>query len=308
MSPHLPLALFFCKIPEKIAFLQETLQGIFSVIVVKDSASTFDWLKNSPIEIVILDYPSVLKSLEDVCFGTQKLTKSKNVPILLIANSLQKPFILDCLHVGISDFLHEPLQASEIHERITICLHSRLITKKMRIVRNKIKPASLVPRNVNMLQEKTLLRDATLKTIAAAKKGAIPLSVLLIHIDNLPKIQDDLGTNALEEVIIFIETFLKKRLRKYDTFLTEAPGQHLILLPKTSPSAARVIAEDICKEISTTIISTRSREVLVTVSIGIVSFEKELSNSAKAFEQFDLCLEKTKKSLVRAQKTGNSII
>lgn len=308
MSPHLPLVLFFCKNAEKIAFFQETLKGTFSVIVVKDCTEVFDWLKNSPIEILFLDYPSVLKSLEEVCFGAQKLTKGKNLPILLIANSLQKNFILDCLQTGITDFLHEPLQASEIHERITICLHGRLISKKMRIVRNKIKPSSLVPRNVNMLQEKTLLRDATLKTITAAKKGAIPLSVLLIHLDNLSKLQDDLGTTSLEEVIAFIEKFLKNRLRKYDTFLIEAPGQYLILLPKTSQSAARAIAEDISKEISTTTIKTHAREALVTVSIGIVSFEKELSKSAKDFEQFDLCLEKTKKSLLRAQKKGNTII
>jgi diguanylate cyclase (GGDEF)-like protein len=159
-----------------------------------------------------------------------------------------------------------------------------------------------------MLQEKTLLRDATLKTITAAKKGAIPLSVLLIHLDNLSKLQDDLGTTSLEEVIAFIEKFLKNRLRKYDTFHIEAPGQYLILLPKTSQSAARAIAEDISKEISTTTIKTHAREALVTVSIGIVSFEKELSKSAKDFEQFDLCLEKTKKSLLRAQKKGNTII
>ena len=308
MSPHLPLVLFFCKNPEKTSFLQETLKGTFSVVVVKDTEAVFDWLKNSPIEILFLDYPSVLKSLEDVCFGAQKLTKGKNLPILLIANSLQKSFILDCLQTGITDFLHEPLQASEIHERITICLHSRLINKKMRIIRNKIKPSSLVPRNVKMLHEKTLLRDATLKTITAAKKGAIPLSVLLIHLDNSPKLLDDLGANALEEVVTFIEKFLKSRLRKYDTFLIEAPGQYLILLPKTSQSAARAIAEDICKELSMTTISTQSRGALVTVSIGIVSFEKELSKSGKDFEQFDQCLEKTKKSLVRAQKKGNIII
>ena len=94
MSPHLPLVLFFCKNPEKTSFLQETLKGTFSVVVVKDTEAVFDWLKNSPIEILFLDYPSVLKSLEDVCFGAQKLTKGKNLPILLIANSLQKSFHL----------------------------------------------------------------------------------------------------------------------------------------------------------------------------------------------------------------------
>jgi len=175
------------------------------------------------------------------------------------------------------------------------------------MVRNKIKTSPLIPRNTKSLLDKTFIRDETLKIISTAKKGAIPLSVLMIHLDSFSRLQETLKEESLLSVFQFLEKFLKSRLRKYDTLLSEGAGQYLILLPKTSQSAAKIIAEDIRKEISTTNISTPLKEVLLTVSIGLVSFEKELSKSAKDFEQFDFCLERIKKSLARTKK-GNTII
>ena len=80
------------------------------------------------------------------------------------------------------------------------------------------------------------------------------------------------------------------------------------MLPKTSQSAATVMAEDIRKEICRTTIKTKKKDFLITVSIGVVSFDKKLSDAAQAYEQFDQSLERVKKSLEKAQKKGNKIV
>ena len=308
MKNSLPLALVITKDLVKFSFLKDALKNMFSLIHAEDSLEGLDWLKGTTVEILILDPPALLHPLENICSKVQKITKTKYLPILLISNSLKKSAVLGALNAGVSDFLHEPLDALEIHERVSVYLHSKLISKKMKLVRSKIKESPLIPRNSKKFFEKTFIRDKTLQTIAAAKKGTVPLSVLMIHLDSFSHLQETLDENAKQEILTFLESFLKKRLRKYDTMTLEGPGQYLLLLPKTSQSAARAIAEDIRKEISTTTIVTSVKEVIVTVSIGVVSFEKELSKSAKDFEQFDLCLERVKKSLVRSQKKGNRIV
>lgn len=308
MRNNLPIALLICHDPVKISFFKDVLKGSFSLILAEDSDLGVEWLQSSPIEIVILDSTALNTPLENICKEARKTTKIKNIPILLISNSLDRSFILHALNAGVSDFLADPLSSEEVHTRIAVSLHSKLINKKMRFVQNKIKTGPLIPKSTKILKGRTFMREKTLQTIVSAKKGAIPLSVLMVHVDDLPRLQEMCGIAAIQEVLNFIETFLKTRLRKYDTLTSEGPGQYLVMLPKTSQSAAKVIAEDIRKEISHTIIKTSVKEVLTTLSIGLVSFEKELSKTAKDFEQFDLCLERVKKSLVRAQKKGSSLV
>ena len=308
MKNTLPLLLLVSKDPATVAFFEKTLKNSFSLMCVGELAEAFQNLKDLPIELLILGKDPFAQSLEKICKNVQKITKAKHFPVLLVASSMTKEVIAASLSAGITDFIHEPLDALKIHERITVCLHSRAMTRKMKLVTGKIKTTTSSARNPKMFLEKTVLRDQTLKAISTAKKGAVPLSVLMIHLDSFAKLQKTLPPSDLKEIFQFLEKFLKGRLRKYDTFMIEGPGQYLILLPKTTDSAARIIAEDLRKEVSMATIPTSSKEIIVTVSIGVVSFEKELSKSAKDFEQFDLCLERVKKSLISAQKKGTTII
>lgn len=308
MKNTLPLLLLVSKDPAETAFFEKTLKNSFFLMHVNELAEGFQKLKDLPVELLILGKDFLSQPLEKICKNVQKITKAKNFPILLVSSSMKKETIASSLSAGITDFIHEPLDGLKIHERITVCLHSGGMTKKMKSVTGKIKTASAYAGNPKMFLEKTVLRDQTLKAISTAKKGAVPLSVLMIHLDTFAKLQKTLSTHDLKAIFQFLEKFLQSRLRKYDTFKVEGPGQYLIFLPKTSESAARIIAEDLRKEISTTTIPTSSKEMIVTVSIGVVSFEKELSKPAKDFEQFDLCLERVKKSLINAQKKGTIII
>ncbi len=304
MKNDLPIVLLYCKDPVKVAFFEKTLKGSFSLIHVEELNEGLEWLKASPIEVFILDRQDSDESLENICLSAQKAVKGKYLPILLISKSIKKSTVLEALNAGITDFIHEPLDSLEIHERITVYLYFRFVSKKMKLIRNQIKTTPLTPNNPKTLSSKTFIRDKTLKTISSSKKGAVPLSVLMIHLDS----SSQLGKHSPEEVFYFLETLLKERLRKFDTFTTEGPGQYMILLPKTSPRAALAIAQDIQKEISSREINTSIKDVLITVSIGIISFEKELSKSAKDFEKFDSSLEKVKKALIRSQEKGNTII
>ncbi len=308
MKNTLPLVLLSCKDPTKAAFFKETLKGGFSLIHTENLEEALEWLQASQVDVFVLEKRHLDASLEEVCYTIQKAAKKKNLPILLLSKSIKKSIVLQALNAGITDFIHEPLDALEIEERISVSLYSKLISKKMKLVERKIKAVSLLPRNSKLLQEKTLILDKTLKTITSAKKGAVPLGVLMIHLDSSSKLKERLGENGLEEILCFLENLLEKRLRKYDTFMIEGTGKYLILLPKTSLRAAETIAKDIQTEVSTTTIITSTKEVLVTLSIGVVSFEKELSKSARDFENFDLSLEKVKKALVSSRKRGNTIV
>ena len=79
-------------------------------------------------------------------------------------------------------------------------------------------------------------------------------------------------------------------------------------MPKTSLRAAEIIASDIQAQVATTTFIVEEMEVLITVSIGVIAFEKQLSKSAEDFEKFDHSLEKIKKTLLQSKKCETTIV
>lgn len=304
----LPTALLICNDISKTSFFKRTLKGTYYIMDAKESHTALDWLKTTPVEIIILDYKTLDEPLMNLCQHIRKTKGCETIPILLISNKLQKSFTVDSLNAGVTDFLHEPLDPGEVFERITVALKSKIVSKKMSLVTSKIKASPMIPQNTRTLLNRVLINDQTLQKISEEKKIATPLSLLMIQLDQMDRLSDTLGDQVLEEVIAAVTQMLQKRLRQFDTLIPQGAGKFLLLLPKTSQNASKIIAEDIRKEISTTTIQTQKKELLVTISIGVVSFDKHLTDSAHAYEQFDKSLSRVKKALEQAQKTGNKII
>lgn len=299
-------ALLISTDQKKIDFFKNTLESSYKLICLSHYKEAPEWIKQTSISFIILDH--IDEPLHPICSLFKRTMRPNYIPILLITTSIKKNFIVNALHSGVADFLHEPLDPLEVHERIAVCLKSSQIHQKMQSMARKIRNFPFFLRKDTSFQERILIRDQTLKIISATKKDSIPLSILMIHLDSLQKLELLLGEKSLQELSELLGKFLNKNLRTYDTLLTEGIGQYLILLPKTSSNASKVIAEELRNQISTTSFKTAVKEVLVTISIGIVSFEKELSNSAKEFEQFDLCLDRVKSSLAKSQESGNLFI
>lgn len=304
----LPIILFIGTDIAKVTFLKKALKGTYYVMDAKDGFTALEWLKTTPAETLIIDFKTLDEPLFNLCQHIRKMSGFSKIPILLITNKIQKSFIVEALNAGVTDFIHEPLDANEIYERIAVGLKSKIVSKKMSLVTSKINTSPLIPKNTQFFLHRMLLNDKTLKEISEAKKIATPLSLLMIELDNYTMLVKTSGELAVEEIIDALSQLLTQRLRQFDTLMPQGGGRYLLMLPKTSQSAAKIIAEDIRKEICRTTIVTKKKEFLVTVSIGVVSFDKKLSDAAQAYEQFDQSLERVKKSLEKAQKKGNKIV
>lgn len=304
----LPTVFLLCTDPIKISFIKVHFKDIYYVTVADDCSSVLDWVKSIPPEIILLDFQSLDEPLINFCRHLRKLTEKKHIPIFLISKIIKQDIVSEALKAGVTDFIHEPLEAEEIFERIAVHFNPDVLNKKIKNITKKIRDPYLIPKNTQILLARTLIRDKSLRKIIETKKMSMPLSIFMVQLDALPSLLKSFKEEGVSEIVKQVEVLLKKRLRLNDFLITEGPGHYIILLPKTSSSAAKVIAEDIRKEISSTTLKAAKTEVLVTVSIGVISFEKELSISAKAFEQFEFCLEKIQKSLESSQKKGNIVI
>ena len=304
----LPTLLLVTSDPIKVQFFKKSCIISHYIIHTPYGVKAKDCLHSMDVDIIILDVQTLDEPLMDFCRDLRQEPLMGKTSILLITNNIQKAFITSALNAGASDFLREPLDEQELYARLAVAKNAGLVSQKMSLITSKISTSPLMPQNTNLYLHRMLLSDDNVTEIARAKKFDTPLSILMIELDQFIILTEKWGELTVDEISAFIADFLEKKLRQFDTILPQGRARYLLMLPKTSPRAANAIAEDLRKEISIISIPTKNQDLAITVSIGIVSFDKKLSDVEDAYEQFNRSLQNVKKCLERAQKQGNTII
>ncbi|MGA2925262.1 MAG: EAL domain-containing protein [Solirubrobacteraceae bacterium] len=103
-------------------------------------------------------------------------------------------------------------------------------------------------------------------------------ALLMLDLDHLKYVNDTLGHQAGDEVIVRAAQMLAGRLRESDVLARLGGDEFAILLPTADAAAAEQVAHQLLKAFADepiTVVGLRAREI--TASIGIATFESELS-------------------------------
>ena len=103
------------------------------------------------------------------------------------------------------------------------------------------------------------------------------VALLMLDLDRFKMINDHYGHPAGDEVLCKFVDVAKECLRREDLLGRYGGEEFMILLPDTSPIAARVVAERIRVAISATRLKLGTRNVRFTVSVGIASVSDGVS-------------------------------
>ncbi|HOV15441.1 MAG TPA: diguanylate cyclase [Spirochaetota bacterium] len=109
-----------------------------------------------------------------------------------------------------------------------------------------------------------------------SKRYDIPLSVIMVDIDNFKKINDNYGHNIGDEFIKYVAEKASKGVRKSDVICRYGGEEFVILLPGTDIDTAIIVAERIRKSIESNYIDTREfGKLFITSSLGVSSKKDE---------------------------------
>jgi diguanylate cyclase (GGDEF)-like protein/PAS domain S-box-containing protein len=106
----------------------------------------------------------------------------------------------------------------------------------------------------------------------AARYGAEG-TVLMIDLDQFKFVNDTLGHQAGDELIVRFADILVERLRKTDILARLGGDEFAVLLPKADARAAKRVATSVLETLRTEAIPIESTARKITASIGIASFE-----------------------------------
>ncbi|MDB1123513.1 sensor domain-containing protein [Vibrio algarum] len=121
------------------------------------------------------------------------------------------------------------------------------------------------------------------------------LAVLFIDIDLFKEINDTMGHNAGDRLLIEIAHRLKPKLRKYDTLSRFGSDEFLIILPNIRDSSdVEYVVQKVMSEFEQTY-TVFEQEIYVTASIGISLFPKDGDHTDQLLKYSDAAMYKAKK-------------
>ncbi len=143
------------------------------------------------------------------------------------------------------------------------------------------------------LPNRTFLNNRINYLIKEAQRRRENITIMLLDLDHFKDINDTLGHNIGDSLLIDFSKRLKHTLRGVDTIARLGGDEFILLLPHTQEYGADIVAQKI-KNITKIPFKIEKHELRVTTSIGIAIFPKDGTDFKTLYKNVDSAMYRAK--------------
>jgi two-component system cell cycle response regulator len=235
-----------------------------------------------------------------LCSQIRSLERTRQLPVLLLADSDDTARVVRGLDIGVNDYLLRPVDRNELSARVRTQIRRKRYADRLRDnVQHSLEMAVTDPLT-NLHNRRYFEAHAATALEQAIERGR-PLSLLILDIDHFKVINDSWGHEAGDDVLREFAHRLRKNLRGIDLPCRIGGEEFVVVMPDTDMAIAAVVAERVRRKIERDlfIIHDGERSIPVTVSIGAAS----LSGTDESLPSL---LRRADKALYRAKNDGRN--
>lgn len=122
------------------------------------------------------------------------------------------------------------------------------------------------------------------------------LALLLVDIDHFKRVNDNFGHQAGDQALVAVANRCGAVLRKRDVLARFGGEEFAVLLPATSLTDARLIAEQLLEAVARAPVPTSAGSLQLSVSIGLAVWDEEMTTIDQLIERADAALYAAKRA------------
>ena len=253
--------------PEDIRLLEDMLANAgtdqFTLQHVSSITHAVDTLAQQRYDVLLLDL-----SLPDG-HGFSNINKiqatAPNLPVIILSNISDEQLALRAVMAGAQDYLVK--QRDDVH---LLMRAMRYAIERKHIDRRLLYLAHYD--NLTNLPNRTLFRDRMNRALSHAQRTARRVALLFLDLDHFKAINDSLGHDAGDDLLIAVARRLETCVRKNDTVARLGGDEFTAILENIDHADdAAAVAQKIVDTLSRSF-CINGQELFVTVSIGIALF------------------------------------
>jgi len=261
--------------PNPTEALFHAAEGNYDLLIVSLSLENFDGLR--------------------LCSQARSLERTRQIPILAIADIDNNTRLLRGLEIGVNDYLTRPVDKNELLARARTQVRRRRYTDHLRDnVQHSIEAA--ITDGLTGLHNRRYM-ESHLQTLAEqAAARSKPLALMILDIDYFKSINDTYGHDCGDDVLREFAVRIRKSIRGIDLACRYGGEEFVIVMPETDMHVASMVAERLRRSIAGEpfSIDRGNKKIEVTISIGLATLEKKGEPIADVLKRADVALYRAK--------------
>jgi two-component system cell cycle response regulator len=232
-----------------------------------------------------------------LCSQLRSLDRTRNTPVIMIAEEHDRARVIRGLDFGVHDYLMRPVDRNELVARVRTQVRRRRFSEVLRgAVQASMELA--ITDGLTGLHNRRYLDSHLGALFAEAVLKQRPVAALMLDIDRFKTINDTFGHEAGDEVLKAFADRIRTHTRGIDIVARYGGEEIVIILPDAGVEGAHTIAERIRERIEAVPFSIQrdTREVSVTVSIGVAGRHADDAGPADMLKRADIALYRAKDS------------
>jgi two-component system cell cycle response regulator len=252
------------------------------------------------------DYDLAIVSLEldnfdglRLCSQLRSLERTRQMPILAVADPDDKARILRSLDLGVNDYLVQPIDVNELNARVRTQLRRKRYADALRDnVQASIEMAVVDP--LTGLNNRRYLENHLGTLLDRASGRGRALSLMMLDIDHFKAVNDSFGHDAGDEVLKAVALRARRVVRAADLMCRIGGEEFVIVMPETPLEIAQRIAERVRISIESEpfAIGAGRAPIRVTISIGLADRGRDANP--------DFLLKRADRALYQSKHAGRN--
>jgi two-component system cell cycle response regulator len=231
-----------------------------------------------------------------LCSQIRSLERTRNVPILAVAEADNNERLVRGLEIGVNDYLIRPIDKNEMLARVRTQIKKKRYTERLRDNANKSIEMAITDALTGLNNRRYMETHLAGLVEQAASRGK-PIAALVLDIDYFKSVNDTHGHDAGDDVLREFALRIRKSIRNIDLACRYGGEEFVIVMPETDLAVATVVAERIRRRIATEPFSIQqgARELEVTISIGIAALGDPSDTATTILKRADTALYRAKR-------------
>ncbi|MGA7973298.1 MAG: PleD family two-component system response regulator [Pseudolabrys sp.] len=231
-----------------------------------------------------------------LCSQLRSLERTRNLPILAVAEPDNNQRLLRGLEIGVNDYLIRPIDKNELLARTRTQVKRKRYTERLRDNVQMTVEMAITDALTGLHNRRYMETHLATLVEQAASRGK-QISVLILDIDFFKSVNDTYGHDAGDDVLREFAVRLRKSIRNIDLACRFGGEEFVVVMPETDMGVATTVAERLRRRIATEPfpIQQEMRLLDVTISIGIAGLHGADDNAAAMLKRADQALYRAKR-------------
>ena len=231
-----------------------------------------------------------------LCGQIRSLERTRNLPILVMAEPEENPRLLRALELGVNDYLVRPIDKNEMLARVRTQIRKKRYSERLRDnVQLSIEMA--VTDSLTGLHNRRYMEMHLATLVEQAAARGKPLALLVLDIDYFKSVNDNHGHDAGDDVLREFALRVRRSIRGIDLACRYGGEEFVVVMPETDMAVAATVAERVRRRIAGEpfAVGNQDQTLNVTISIGLASLASPTDTAATILKRADQALYRAKR-------------